>query len=203
MSTFGALKTRVADEINRSDLTSQVESAITRAIEFYADERFEFNEGRSSVTLTADNQYVDQPSGLRKIDCVYATVGGYTYDMTKREFDVLEYWHGASNTKGQPLDYAVRKGQLRIYPTPNQAYVLTVTGIYDEPALSADTDTNDWCTGIAQDLIVARAKYTISRDITYDTEVATNSLIAEREALKRLRAESNEMVSDNKVSAGW
>ena len=68
MSTFGALKTRIADELNRSDLTSQIASAVPRAIEYYARERFDFNEGRSTASTVVDNQYVDFPDGLRVVD---------------------------------------------------------------------------------------------------------------------------------------
>lgn len=203
MSTFATLKTRVADELNRSDLTSQIATAVTRAIEYYARERFFFNEGRSTAATVADNQYVTFPAGLRVVDNVFATVGGNDYPLRRIEFDEMEDWHGATNTKGQPLDYALRDGQFRIYPTPNQAYTLTVTGIYDQAALTADTDTNDWCTALAQDLIVARAKYTISRDILMDQEGMTHARLAEVEALKELRGESEHLTADGKVSAGW
>lgn len=203
MSDFATLKARIADELNRSDLTSQIASAVPRAIEHYARERFDFNEGRSTATLTIDNQYVDFPSGLRVVDEVYATVGGYTYDLTRREFDEIEYWSGASNTSGQPLDYAMRNRQFRIYPTPNAAYVLTVTGIYDEPALSADDDTNDWCTDIAADLINYRVQFLMYRDILKDRESMLEARQAEKEALQELRAEAEHLTSDGKVSAGW
>lgn len=203
MSDLAALKARIADELNRFDLTSQIASAITRAIEFYADKRFSFNEGRLTVTTTASSDYVDHPTGLRKDDFVYATVGGHRYELVKREFDELDRWHGASDTSGQPLDYAVRGSQFYIYPTPNAAYTLTVTGIYDQPALSADTDTNAWCTGVAQDLITARCKFTIARGITFDDEMARNSADEVREALNRLRGETHALVADGKVSAGW
>lgn len=203
MSDLASLKARIADELNRSDLTSQIASAIPRAIEKYARERFDFNEGRSTATTVADNQYVDFPDGLRVVDGVYATVGGYTYDLRRVEFDEMEYWHGASNTKGQPLDYTLRKGQLRIYPTPNDAYTLTITGIYDEPALSADTDTNAWCTGLAEDVINYRVQYLMYRDILKDRESMIEARLAEQEALRELRGESELLTSDGKVSAGW
>ena len=203
MSDLATLKARIADELNRTDLTSQIASAIPRAIEKYARERFDFNEGRSTATTVADNQYVDFPSGLRVVDGVYATVGGYTYDLRRVEFDEMEYWHGASNTKGQPLDYTLRKGQLRIYPTPNDAYTLTITGIYDEPALSADDDTNAWCTGLAEDVINYRVQYLMYRDILKDRESMIEARLAEQEALRELRGESELLTSDGKVSAGW
>jgi len=203
MSTFATLKARVADELNRSDLTSQIATAVTRAIEYYARERFTFNEGRSTAATVADNQYVTFPSGLRVVDGVLATIGSNTYPLVRMEFDEMEAWHGATNTTGQPIDFSVRDGQFRIYPTPNQAYTLTVLGIYDQSALSDDTDTNDWCTGLAQDLITARARYTISRDILFDQEGMTHARLAEVEALKELRGESEQLTSDGKVSAGW
>lgn len=203
MSDYGTLKSRIADELNRSDLTSQIGSTILRSIEQYATQRFLFNEGTGTAATTSGNEYVDLPDGLRIIDAVYATVGGYTYDLTKREFDELEYWHGASQTNGQPLDYAVRGNQVRIYPEPNAAYTLTFTGIFDEPALSVDADTNDWCTGTAQDLIVADTKYRIARDILYDEEVMRNALIARKEALLLLRGNTHAQVADGKLAPSW
>jgi hypothetical protein len=207
MSDLAALKARIADELNRSDLTSQIALAIPRAIEKYARERFDFNEGRSTATTVADNQYVDFPTGLRVVDGVYATVGGYTYDLRRVEFDEMEYWHGASNTKGQPLDYTLRKGQLRIYPTPNAAYTLTITGIYDAtPAIEAASDgsvTNDWCTGLAEDVINYRVQYLMYRDILKDRESRDEAKEAMKEALRELRGESELLTSDGKVSPGW
>lgn len=203
MSTYGALKSRVADELLRSDLTSQIAATILRAIEFYADKRTQFNEKTLTASTIAQNQYVTLPTGLRREDSVFVTVGGYTYELMKREFDELEYWHGASQSRGQPLDYAIRGTEARIYPEPNAAYVLTFTGIYNEAPLSADSDTNGWCLGIPQDLIVARTKYLISRDILYDEEVMRNALIAEAESLQRMRGETYARVADGRITPRW
>ena len=203
MSDYGTVKDRVANELKRSDLTSEIASTVLRAIEYYADERFWFNEGSDTAATTSGNQYVSLPSGIRVIDAVYATVGGYQYDLMKREFDELEYWHGASNTSGQPLDYAVRGSQARIYPEPNAVYTLTFTGVYDEDALSDDEDANAWCLGVPQDLIVARTKYLLSRDITLDTDHMQAAVIAERESVRRLRDESHRRIADGKVVAAW
>lgn len=200
---FAGLKSRVADELNRSDLTSQISSAVLRAIEFYANERFTFVESETARDTEADNQYVTLPSDLREEDRVYTTVGGYQYDLTKQEFETLEYWHGASNTKGQPLDYARRDGRLRIWPTPNAVYTLTILGKFDQTALNEDTDTNGWTSGLPADLIVARAKFTISRGITYDQEAAAAAGAEVKETLARLRQEAGDIITDNKVEAGW
>lgn len=203
MSTYGALKSRVADELLRSDLIDQIAATILRAIEFYADKRTQFNEKTLTASTVDADQYVTLPTGLRREDAVYATVGGYTYQLMKREFDELEYWHGASLSRGQPLDYAIRDTRARIYPEPNAAYVLTFTGIYNETALSADSDTNGWCLGVPQDLIVARTKYLIARDVLYDEEVMRNALIAERESLERMRGETYARVADSRITPRW
>lgn len=204
MSNYGALKSRVADELwQRTDLDSQIAAAILRAIEHYATTRFWFNEGTGTVNTVSGNQYVTLPSGLRTEDKVFATVGGNHYELCKREFDELEVWYGASDTSGQPMDYAIRDGQARIFPKPNAAYTITFTGIFDQTALSDDSDTNDWCTGIAQDLIVSRAKFTITRDILLDDKQMAMSRMAEMEALNRLRSETHMRVADGRVTAGW
>lgn len=201
---YAELKSRVADELwARSDLTSQIASAIQRAIEYHADERFWFNEGSQTANTTSGNQYVTIPTGLRSLDVVMATVGGNKYELCKREFDELEIWYGASDTSGQPMDYAWRGSQVRIFPEPNDAYTLTFVGIYDEAALSDDADTNAWTSGVPADLIVARAKFFIARDLILDPEIMNAAAMAEIEALRRLRSETHDRVADGKVVAGW
>lgn len=207
MSDFGSIKARIADEMNRSDLTSQIGSAVVRAIEYYARERTVFNEDSQTGATVADTETVDFPSGLRFIDAIFATVGSNKYKMHRVDWDDLEEMHAHSDSKGQPISYAVRNGQIRIFPTPNTAYTITFNGIYDAtPAIttdSADDVTNGWMTGMAAELIVSRATYTICRSITFDSEMMSYARIAETEALRDVRSEANNLVSTGGIKPGW
>jgi len=62
MTTLTLLKAEIADDLDRTDLTSAIASEITRAITYYQDTRFYFNETRDCVIATAADQrlYADE-----------------------------------------------------------------------------------------------------------------------------------------------
>lgn len=202
MSTLGALKSRIASELIRSDQTANIANAISRAIEHYAGQRFWFNQSRGTATTTPSDEYVANPSGLRIEDSVFVTVGGSQYRLCKQSADAIEDLQGLVTTEGQPTDYASIGDQVRLYPTPNQAYPMAFVGVFDLTALESDDDSNAW-TDEAQDLIAARARYTILRDILRDPEQAMAAQVAEREALARLRAESTRRVGTGRITPSW
>lgn len=202
MATLGELKARIALEVDRDDLTATIASTINRAIEYYADERFWFNEDIGTVTTTVDDEYVAPPSGLRREDNVFITVGGFKYPLEKRDRSYLQYWQSTQNLKGQPVEYAYESQQWRLFPTPNQAYTITVLGIFDIAAPESDSASNAWTT-YAEDLIAARTRMMIARDVTYDAEMAASGAAAEREALDRLTFETSQRTSCGRVEPGW
>ena len=51
MATFGALKAKVADDLVRTDLDTQIADAVNEAIADYKTERFWFNEYRTDNVL--------------------------------------------------------------------------------------------------------------------------------------------------------
>lgn len=59
MATKEDLKNIIEDDLQRTDVTSQVYNAINYAIDFYKDERFDFNTFyASSVSLTVSAAFV-------------------------------------------------------------------------------------------------------------------------------------------------
>lgn len=197
--TYGDLKARVAAELLRSDQAANIINAIARAIEFYAPRRFWFNEGRQTANTTPGVDLVAYPTALRVEDAVFIIVGGTGYPLTRRSYADIEEWSQATpNTSGQPTAYANINGQLRLYLRPNLAYAITAVGVFDQSALAVDADTNAW-TSAAQDLISARARMTICRDILRDPELAQGAAQAEQEALARLTAESTRRTATGRL----
>lgn len=204
MATLGELKARIANECDRDDLTTEIADRINRAIEYYADTRFWFNEQIKTATTTADDEYVTPPTGLRREDAngVFITVGGFKYPLEKRDRTYIQYWQATQNIKGQPVEFAYENEQWRLFPTPSDAYTLTVLGVYDIDAPADDDSSNDW-TNHAEDLIAARARLLISRDVTYDSEMIASARAAEQEALTRLKGETSERTSMGRMEPGW
>lgn len=202
MATLGELKARIAEEIDRSDMTAKIASVVNRSIEFYADERFWFNEDIGTATTTADDEYVTPPTGLRREDSVFITVGGFKYPLEKRDRSYLQYWQSTQSIKGQPVEYAYESQQWRLFPTPNQAYTLTVLGLFDIAAPASDGESNAWTTH-GEDLIAARARMLIARDMTYDGEMLASAVVAEKEAKDRLYDETSKRTARGVLEPSW
>lgn len=188
MTTRAVLKARIADEIMRDDLTSQIASAISDAIKHYQVKRFYFNENDSITfsTVAAQNEYTSAANSLipylYKIDWV--TVGG---DQFLRRI-TNEKWRDlmAATASGEPYNYAYINQTLRLYPTPSAIQTIRIQAHYKlaEPASDAEAN-NLWMTD-GEELIRHRAKMLLWRDVIYDVEKAAVCTAAEEDAYNRL-----------------
>lgn len=183
MATLGDLKTRIADELLKRNLNTQIASHISRAIEFYAGRRFWFNTGRmvGSAVAPDANGYVALPAGTRLIDQIMVGV----MVLERRDPSAIDEWIAYSPSAGQPLDYAPAGDNIRLYPIPTAPVALSVVGTFDLAALAADADSNAW-TNEAADLIAARTRMTMFRDVLRDPDGMALALAAEREAVTDL-----------------
>lgn len=202
MSTFAQVKSRILSEIKRPSLAAEASAHMLRAIEYYANRRTWKNEGTNTISTTAATATKAIPTGLRDVSRVAVVVAGYDYELDKITREVMADRQGADTGAGQPIEYSWEDTVFKFWPIPDAVYTVNVTGIYDDTALSAGTDTNSWTT-IGEDLIVARAKFTICRDITLDTEMMALAQMAERSARTRLFGETNARTSTGKVCPGW
>jgi len=209
MATLDDLRARIIAETNRDDLTDELATAldevIARSIDYFAVQRFSFNEYRQTGVTVADTQYVTLPTGVRMIDYLSVTVGANAYPLRMQSWDVIEEWNGYATTSGQPTDFSVQDGQVRLYPVPNIAYALTFLGVADvTPALDYDdgTSTNAWLTK-GYDLIAARVRYILYRDYFRDAEGAQIALGAQQEALSDLRNEASKLLGTGRLRGSW
>lgn len=198
MTTFGAMQDRIADELDRTDLTSQIQKAIQTAIDCYERKRFYFNEARSITFNTVDGQEFytsadasDIPN-LLFIDNVKLTISGSDkIDLERVPYSELE--HDSSNLtvdEGQPTSYAYFAKQLRLYPIPDAAYAVRISGVFSLSELSATADTNAWMTD-AEALIRSRAKRELLTHVIRDAEGAQAMAQAEAEELQSLTQATN------------
>jgi hypothetical protein len=206
MSTYAELKARVAREMHRADLTSDIVTHMRLAIEHYAARRTWKNEGTSTITLTADTATKAIPSGLRSDDrvAVVYPIGGTTdYELEKTTRERMADLHGSgASTSGPPISYSWEDTVFKFWPIPDAAYVINVAGIFDDTALSADADTNSWTT-VGESLIVARTKFTLARDVTYNAKMEAAAFRAERDARNKIFSETNERVATGRLRPGW
>jgi len=207
MATLGDLKTRIKAETNRDDLDDELAAAfvevIQRAIVYFESQRFTFNEAR--IVQTATGEYSPLPEGLKFIDTLSVQVGSNRYPLRMQSYEVIEEWNGYATSAGQPTDFSVSDGQVRLYPIPNTSYPLIFLGVREvTPALDYDDDssTNAWLVQ-GYDLIASRVRYLLYRDYFRDDAGASTAFGAQQEALSDLRNEASLQIGTGRMRGSW
>lgn len=189
MATLANMRTRIADDLNRSDLTSQINEAINRAIDFYEKEQFWFQDATGTFA-TVDGQKVyttsdSLPSDIATIDYMEITSGTTDYTLTEKPVKWIEI-SNPQDTEGLPTNFGWWDYSVYFYLVPDAAYTVTVYYQKSYADLSADGDSNDFTT-YAEDLIEARARWWLNTRVLYDFPAADRAKAEEAEALMALR----------------
>lgn len=206
MSTYLEVRTRVAEELDRTDLasTDHLANAVLMTIKRYEGTRLYFNEARDLTFTTvagqalytsADASWI--PTVLR-LDEGYVTVGGQFRLLCRADPFTLEYLSDNSASEGEPYDWAYYNQNVRLYPVPDTAYAVRFYGLKRLATLVEDTDTNAWTTD-AEDLLVAGAKRWLCQHVTRDLQFAEVMKLAEDEALTRLQREHVSKAATNTI----
>lgn len=201
MSTFLEMQQRIADDLNRTDLTTQIKKAITRAILYYQKEPFWFKETSATFSTVANQKAYSTTdtsiTDISRIHLVEATINSANYELDAHDIKWVES-KNPNNAIGVPTDYAWWQSKFYIYLVPNAIYTITIwyTKLYT--ALSADSDANDW-TVYAEDLIEARARAWIYARILKDADNAIIAKQEENESLAALREISEGYIPQGRV----
>ena len=194
-ATYITLQRQIADELgNRTDLLSPLSSssltlspiknAIQSAIAKWEREPFYFNELYDTAFFTTvANQEVYTSADAAAIATVASitrlrvTANGTRYPLTPRNWGYIDDVSATTVSTGQPIDFAYFAESIRLYPIPDAAYAVALSGTKRFTALSADADTNVW-TSDAYDLIRSEAKLILARETIHDDELAKRMHIA-------------------------
>lgn len=209
MSTLTTMLARIADELARSDLTSQIRYAITDAIERYQPERMWFNESRgiTFATVAGTSDYtaltgdVSHTKDLYAIDYLMLSTGATQIDtLCKESPERIEYLLGASNSQNQPYMFAYYNKTIRLYPIPNDAWTVRIAGHIKRAAPASDDEAdNVWMTD-AERLIRARAKYNLAVDVLQDEGLAVRMTAAVTEAHEQLKGRTNKQLGSGSIA---
>lgn len=190
MATLLELKTRVRLETNKDDIASGGEAeaaltnAITRAIEYYADEDFWFTQGAEPASSVASSATIDLPAAIR----IVTAVGKASVNqglLIKVPISEIEH----SSGQGVPTHWTNRASHIRLWPIPDAVYNYFLYGTLEFGIPASDGASNVW-TVQGYDLIAARTRMLLYRDLWRDTEGAVLAAQAEQEALAKLKRET-------------
>ena len=179
MSTFSEIKADIADEVNRTDLTTQIEKSILRAITFYQSDRFWFSEERSEGQTEIGEPYYPLPQDFVKAISFSIVKDKRNYPLRPRTIDVI-HSNADGNITDTPIFYSIIDEQIRVYPIPNEALQLILI-YYKELTLPQDADDElEWTLDITEQLIRYRAKKELYFNYLHD--VAMFQVCASMEA---------------------
>lgn len=180
MTTLAIMKARIADDLARFDLVTQIADAITTAISAYQKERFRFSDSTPLAVPTfntvvgrwiytsADNANI---SSLMKIDYVAVMIGGMLQRLTWQSPENIRVYNQQGTMSGQPMWWGYEGNSLLIAPVPSAVYSITLDVFRSVPAPASDAETgNPWMTD-GELMIRSRAKYEIAMHVTRNKDM--------------------------------
>ena len=142
LANYSDLKAKIASNMDRSDLTSDIPDFIALA---EADINVALNvfgmESRAYATMTAGSDYLTLPSDHRSTRRLQIVSGGIDYMLEQVD---PSYIAGKDDGgTGMPKVYSILADQIQFWPTPDSDYRVEQTYEQSLPALS-DSNTTNW-----------------------------------------------------------
>lgn len=201
MSTFLEMQQRIGDDLNRTDLTTQIKKAINRAIKFYLKEPFWFKETSGSFsTIVAQKTYTSTDTSITDIGRIHlmeASINSALYEIKERPLSFIMN-RNPNSAQGVIRFYAWWADTIYFYLVPSTIWTVTIYYTKKYTELSADADTNDWLV-YAEDLIEARARKWLYARVIKNTEQAQIAELEEAQSLQALREINEGYVAQGRI----
>lgn len=206
MTTLALLKAEIADDLDRSDLATQIATEITKAIRHYQRTRFYFNETRDETFSTVADQEIYSSSDdaaipkFIEIDQIVLIDGTQPTELAYIDPKEWEMLTASGTATGKPGCWTYFNMSIGLHPIPDDAYTIRPVGhiMKDEPATDSEAG-NIWMTD-AFDLLRARVCAQISIRKTRDMEFYQMQKQVESDELARLNSETTSRISTGFVT---
>jgi len=184
--TYSELKTNIANYLNRSDLTGQMDMFIDN-VEGEINRRVRRKEMIKRATATADAQYLSLPTDWLEGINVEITSNDFS-PILQQSIESLDIYRKSINNKtGQPVYFAFVDDTMELAPTPDTSYTLQLTYYSKIDALS-DSNTSNFLSNNHPDVYLYGALKHASIYLMEDERVAMFSQLFEK-ALEELKME--------------
>ena len=184
--TYAELKTNIANFLNRSDLTSQLDFFID-ATEAEFNRRLRVKDMIKRATATADSQYLSLPTDWLEAINVQLDGNNFTPLMQQSIESLDIYRKSVDNVSNQPVYYALVDNTIELAPTPDTSYTLQLTYYGTINALS-DSNTSNFISNSYPDAYLYGALKHASIYLMEDDRVALFTQQFEK-ALEEMRLE--------------
>lgn len=197
--TLSHLVSVIQDEIDdiTDEYVAQIQESIFAAIRFCERESFYFNESRDVTFQTRAGQGAYDASDTRhletavKIKSVYLSWDQHhKLELERRSPFALEP-SLSSEQQGTPVCYSYFDRKLHLYPTPDRAYQIQLLLSPQRLSEIESVDEEHPWFIYGFDLIKARAKYELYKNILKEPDCAAAAYNDFNEQLHELRAETS------------
>ena len=215
MTTFLDVRDRVADQLARSDLSTQIDREIQLAITRYNRRVTWLHEVRAvtltSVAAQAWYSSVDVSTGAGPQDVAgrtavdvsdiqsvrYMRTADYD-DLKQVHYSDFERFFDTTGSGGRTAYFTLYAGQIGIWPVPAGVETFTLSVVCKPVIPASATDTSVWFDQ-AQELIENAAASAICRKFLSDGERAQAFKVFEDAAWDELLAESNQKAATGRI----
>lgn len=206
MTTLTLLKAAIADDLERTDLTSAIATSISSAIRHFQTTRFYFNESRLStfVTVATQSLYdVDDDADIPNwIELDYVKVvdsDGQIYTLGRADPEDIEDLLYTGAASGRPFSYSYFEESFRLFPVPDAVYTIRPVGLIRKAEPASDGEVGNVWMVEAFELIRANAKWRLATDKLFDDTLAAVAMRAEQRAMDELSATSSRKTATGQI----
>lgn len=136
--SYTTLQAAIADELNRTDLATQIPGFI-RLAEAQTERQLRTRQMLASTSLTIDAERVAVPSDFLEARFINLS----TNPPTLLEFESAEGIASVFRAQGKPLVYTIEGENFRFSPVPDASYSASLVYYRSIPKLSA-TNASNW-----------------------------------------------------------
>lgn len=200
MADLATLKSRIASELHRTDLTAQIAYAITDAINEYQGQRFAFNQTQGTFATVAGTEYYTNLTDIGEIDAIKGAYSGVDLVLKPEAWVVLESIRTSTTIRSRPTRWAWWRNRIRLYPVPEAVYTMTVSYLQKVDVPATAGASNIWTTE-AEELIRCATKRRVYAEFIWDYDNAKIAAGAEATQFARLKRELNQLETGALVGA--
>lgn len=217
MTTFLDVRSRVADQLARTDLDTQIDREIQLAITRY-NRRVSWLHEVREISLTSvigqpwyDEVDVSTGSGPQDVtgrtSVAVSDVQKIEYmrdpdyeDLRQVHYREFERFFDTTGAAGRPAYFTLYAGQVGIWPVPDGVTVYTMSAVIKPVIPALATDQSVWFDQ-AQELIENAAAAAVCRKFIQDGDRAQAFQVYETEAWNDLVREGNQKMATGKLKA--
>ena len=142
LNTYSALKTSIANWLNRSDLTSEISEDFIVLTEKDFNSKLRIRKMIfSNSSFTIDSEEEDLPTGFLQVRDIYILNGNTKVPLTYTTPSQMDSTVGTSTT-GLPNSFTILGDTFRFSPKPDASYTAYINYYKSFDALSDTTTTN-------------------------------------------------------------